>query len=575
MSALRRIGRADGRVRGRIALAAVLAVLGAGCAAALLAVSGWLITAAGLVGLSAMAMIDIFTPGAAIRAAAVGRTVTRYGERLAGHDAMLRHLTALRLRVFRRLLTRPVRWLESVPEGDLLTRLTRDIDTLDLLVPRWLLPNVGALGGVVFAIAAMAWLAPALLPVGLVLPLVTLLVLVGLQRAGAAPGRRIVQNNARLRIEMTRWVDGLAELISVGRAAERSVRVADHAVGQVEAQRRQRRLEALGQAATSALAYLAFWAVLIGGLALVGADRLSGPAAAGLALLMLGLVEALQALPGGWVLRANCAEAARRIERLGSGPGNDADAPVVRRVTDRSMQGGSANDGEIKRDSSAPEVVLEGVSFRWSPVQASVLTEVDLALEPGERVVIGGDSGCGKSTLGRIITGELEPSSGSVLLDGENLFLQDEAVRLQRTGRLEQAPMLFSDTLEANLRLGDPDASAARLDAVLEAVDLAAWARGLPQGLASWLGERGAGLSGGQARRLALARVLLTRRGLLVLDEPFAGLDAATAGRVAAGIEPWLAGRTLIVLSHDRIPGWAPDREWRMDGGRLRVGGDG
>ncbi len=563
MSALRRIGRTAGRVRARLVLAAGLAVLGAGCAAALLAVSGWLITASGLVGLAAIAMIDIFVPGAAIRAAAVGRTVTRYGERLAGHDAMLRHLAALRLRAFRRLMSRPVRWLESVAEGDLLTRLTRDIDTLDLLVPRWLLPGIAAIGGAVIAIGAATWLAPELVPIAILLPLATLPVLVFLQRRGAAPGRRIVRDNARMRAELTGWVDGLAELLCVGRAAERAERVADRAVGQVEAQRQQRRLEALGQVATTALAYLAFWAVLVGGLVLVEAGRLPGPAAAGLALLMLGLVETLQALPGGWVLRANCAEAARRIEQLGA-----AQQASASRHAPKPEAGSSEPDPP-----GAPGLVVEAVEFRWGPAQERVLVGVDLSLMPGERVIIGGDSGSGKSTLGRIIAGELAPTGGSVRSDGENPFEVEEEERLGRSGRLEQAPVLFSDTLEANLRLGDPEASRSRLDAVLDAVDLAVWARELPRGLSTWLGERGAGLSGGQARRLALARLLLTRRGLLVLDEPFAGLDAATAARVAAGIEPWLTGRSVVVLAHDEIGGWSADRHLVLDGGTLHAEG--
>ncbi|MBY6203353.1 thiol reductant ABC exporter subunit CydC [Halomonas denitrificans] len=563
MSALRRIARSAGRVRGRIVLAAALAVLGTGFAAALLAISGWLITAAGLVGLSMIPMIDIFAPGAAIRAAAVGRTVTRYGERLAGHDAMLRHLSALRRRAFRRLMTRPVRWLGAVAEGDLLTRLTRDIDTLELLVPRWLLPGVAALGGFAIAICATLLLAPELLPIVIVLPLATVPVLSLLQRAGAAPGRRIVRDNARMRADLTSWVDGLAELVSVGRAAERAECVVNRAVLQVRAQHRQRRLEALGQASTSALGYVAFWAVLIGGLLMVDAGRLTGPAAAGLSLLMLGLVEALQALPGGWILRANCEAAARRIEQLGGAPPADA-----RR---RSTHGAPGSSGAGR--SPAPRLELDDVGFRWSRVQAPVLDGLDLSLAPRERVVIGGDSGCGKSTLGRIIAGELDPGRGSVRIDGADAFAIDEAVRLARSGILEQAPTLFSDTLEANLRLGDPEASTARLDAVLDAVDLAGWARDLPRGLSTWLGERGAGLSGGQARRLALARLLLTRRGLLVLDEPFAGLDEATASRVAEGIEPWLADRTVVVLSHDAAGSLRPDRELVLERGRLVAGG--
>lgn len=551
------ISSLEGPARRQALLAGALALLGVALAMTLLAVSGWLIAASGLVGIGALAMIDIFAPGAVIRAAAVGRTAARYGERLAGHDAMLRQLAALRLDAFRRLMTWPVRRLSEAVNGDLLTRLTRDIDVLELVLPRWWLPNIAAFGGTVFATGALARWAPSLLPVFLGLSALGLLALLSARRGGASAGRRIVADNAHLRAELATWMDGLAELIMLDRARERSVAVMVQVEAVMGHQRAQRRIEAVGQGAVTATAYLSFWGILIGGLALVSRGELSAPLAAGLALLALGLVEAWQALPGGWILRTNADQAAERIEDL-------AEADLVSRA-----EAGSADD-PYRFPASRPGAALavDGVWFSWSQAAEPTLRDVELELDPGERVLIEGVSGSGKSTLGKLLSGELTPDQGRVQVASRALYALPETERFRMTGRLEQSPVLFRDTLARNLQLGSAGATASRLMAALDAVDLAGWCASLPDGLSTWLGELGAGVSGGQARRLSLARLLLSDHALLVLDEPLAGLDRATANRVVEGIEPWLRSRTVVILSHDRF-GPTEHRRLAMKQGRL------
>ena len=285
--------------------------------------------------------------------------------------------------------------------------------------------------------------------------------------------------------------------------------------------------------------------------ALVGAAGL----AVGLALLMLGLVEVWQATPGGWVLRSNCEQAARRIEGLG-------------RIDDGLTEPTSAGPGSHRGCRRAPSVALDGLAFAWTD-GSPLIEAAALQLDAGERIVVEGVSGGGKTTLGRLVSGELVPDCGRVLIDGRDLFDRPEHERHGLVGRLEQTPFLFRDTLAANLRIADSDATTERLEAVLDAVDLERWYRTLPEGLSTWLGERGVGLSGGQSRRLTLARLLLTDCPVLVLDEPLAGLDAATAERVLIGIEPWLVERTLLILSHDGFGTGTVDRSFRLVDGRL------
>lgn len=152
--------------------------------------------------------------------------------------------------------------------------------------------------------------------------------------------------------------------------------------------------------------------------------------------------------------------------------------------------------------------------------------------------------------MAQLLTRQLAPSAGRITLGGTPVEAIDEAALRERVACLTQRVELFDDSLAANLRLGDAEADEARLWRVLSMVELAGWARALPEGLATRVGEGGRRLSGGQARRVGLARLLLREPDLVILDEPFAGLDAPTAARLAARLDEWLAGRSVVYLVH-------------------------
>jgi ATP-binding cassette subfamily C protein CydC len=535
-------------------VAALLAIAAAAAGVLLLAASGWLITAAALAGAGLIAGVEVFAPGAVIRAAAIGRTAARYLERLVGHEATFRQLADLRVRAFQRLLRLPIARLDAMVRADAMNRLTRDIDVLDHFIPRLLLPTAATV--VVTAVAAVAlgridaalgWSVAAALLLG---GSGTLLAGVS---AARAPGERLARATPAMRSALGDWLHGLAELISIGRASEQARGVMDRVDEQLAAQRSQRRVEAGMQAALAAFGYVGFWAVFVLACGLVAQDAVTAPMAAAAALVALGLVDAWQGLAPSWSFFETCRQAGLRVAALG------ADRPA--------SGGGLAEAG-------GTDLAAESVRFAYANALEPVLSDVDLRVAAGERVLIRGASGVGKSTLAKLLAGILEPTSGCVRLGGVALDeLTEDALR-RRIGYLSQDVVLFEDTLRANLFLGDPEPDEHRAHAILRDLGLSALIDQLPDGLDTWVGTHGSTVSGGEGRRLALARLLLADFPVVVLDEPIAGVDRDTAARVAQSLDRRLQDRTVVVLSHD--PGVLPafDRELELTRSGLVPAGE-
>jgi ATP-binding cassette subfamily C protein CydC len=212
---------------------------------------------------------------------------------------------------------------------------------------------------------------------------------------------------------------------------------------------------------------------------------------------------------------------------------------------------------------------FRGVRFAYEPGGPDVLSDFDLDLPEGHRLAILGPSGSGKSTIARLLLRLWDPDEGTITLGGVDLRHLRQADLHARIGYLPQSEPLFNATVRENLLIGRPDADEAELWAVLEEVRLAGFVRGLPDGLDTWVGEAGTMLSGGQARRLALGRVLLAKVPVLVLDEPTEGLDAATEADVWAALERCMEGRTVLLIAH-RPAGLAAMHDVRrLEGGRL------
>lgn len=506
---------------------------------ALLGLSGWFITATALAGLHAATAFtfDVFMPSAGIRLLALGRTASRYGERLVTHDATFAVLASLRVRLFRgwaraeaarELLMRPAR---------LLFRLTSDIDALESLYLRLLVPAAAALGAALLAGAVLGFMHGGM---GLALALWLVVVGWGLAFMVARRARRPAVQRAHaieaLRARAIDLVAGQTDLVMAGRIDAQREALMNADAHLAKADLALNRLEAAAGFAYGSAGTLTLVGVLLAVGALVSEGLIGAPAAALAVLIALTATEPFAAL------RRGALDAGRTWL-------------AVRRLAPR-MAPEEGNEGATSRESDAQVALqLNGISVAHAGSPVDVLSNISLTLAAGERVALIGASGTGKSTLLAAIAGEITPRSGSV-------HAQPSCLLTQRTE-------LFQDSLRDNLRLADPQATDEQLWAVLQAAGLEGDVRSLATGLDTRLGEGGLGLSGGQSRRLALARLLLRPVPLWLLDEPTEALDAATAHDVLHRLAQHAGARTLLIATHLRREAALADRLLCMRQGRI------
>jgi thiol reductant ABC exporter CydC subunit len=533
-----------GLVRGQRGRLVGAVLLGAGATAAsvaLLATSAWLISKAALhpnVQSLAVAVVGV-------RFFGLSRGLLRYAERLVGHDATLRSLADLRVRVYGRLERLAPAGLPAFRRGDLLARLVRDVDAQQDLVLR--VVSVYAVAAVTGAavVVLTGWLEPA---VGVLLAMCLVLASTVPPSVTRLAARRTEQHRARLRGAYAEAVvdllDGRDELVACGAAQRRLHRldVLDAALTRAD------RRAALGVGAGTALGLLlvgvAVWGAVVLGLGAVADGRLDGVLLAVVVLVPLASLEVVSGLPAAALAYDSVRGASARVLDV-----LDAPDPVPEPAHPRALP----DDIDLR---------LRHVSARWpeqrwpgqQPAQPTAadrpaLVDADLDLPRGRRVALVGPSGSGKSTLAAVLVRFL-PYSGSARTGGVELAaLDDDDVR-RRVGLAAQDAHVFDTTIAANLRVGRPDATDDALWAALAEARLDDWVATLPDGLATRVGEHGAAMSGGQRQRLVVARALLADPPVLVLDEPGEHLDAATADALTHDVLDATRGRTVLLVTH-------------------------
>lgn len=523
-------------------------------AGALMFTSGYMISLAATLPFTVLAL---HVPSLFVRIFGLGKPALQYLERLASHDWVLRMTSELRRRLYETVegMTSAVRGRTSI--GDALGLLTEDIGHVQDLYLRTVLPMASAwLLYVVVIVALGLFSVPVACALGLLLAVV---LFVAPLASVCVNGARIVRAKtvrAALYDDLVDNVLGVADWVHAGRSDDYVGRFEqlETRVHDVDAEvRRYNRLRdvflqvAFGLCAVLLLAWaaLAFGsgqggAGLVGALGGVGSQNAPAYAAnwvAAFVLCFFPLIEAFSPVP---TAALGLVTHGASIERL-----NDFGAPGA-------LSQGRASDVSaeaIERARESCDVSLERVSFSYDEGGAPVISDLSLNVPSGQHLAVLGRSGAGKSTLAALVRGERAPYAGSVLVGGVEASAWGDSIS-RLVGVIHQRPHLFNQTLRDNLLIGRLDATDAELKEVLAKVGLADLLDRLPDGLDTMVDESGRRFSGGERHRIALARILLAQVPVVVLDEPFCGLDPATEQGLIDSILSTLEDSTIIMITH-------------------------
>lgn len=511
---------------------------------ALMALSGWFIASMAVAGVTAVPF-NYFFPSAAIRALAIFRTVGRYAERLVTHEAAFRILADLRVWLFRQLEPLAPAGLERYAGGDVAGRLRADVDALESLYLRIVAPLATGAAAMVAAVLFTArWSLPAALALLVCLVVAGVMLPLGARRLAEEPGRRTAELSGELRAAVTEGLQGAEELMLLGAAELQAERVDSLSSRLVAGQERLGALGGFTLAGGVACGGFGVAAVLFAGSTSVAAGLISGPALVMLVLFSAAAFEAAGGMTAALQLVPAAREAVRRISVL-------ADAPVP------------------VPDTAVPEPLPDGTGIAFRDVSCAydptlpVLEGFALEVPAGEKVALAGPSGVGKSTVAEILL-RFRPYSGSVTVGGVEISRLAADDLRGVIAAVPQRPHLFNATIRENIMVGNPAAGDDELRSALDDAGLAEWIDALPLGLDTPVGEGGNAVSGGEARRIALARALVKDAPILVLDEPTEGLDAATEREVVARLAARTAGKTVLIITHRPACFALADRVVRM-----------
>lgn len=562
----------------RVALAVALGVLALGSAVALAAVSAWLITRAAQM----PPVLELSVATVAVRAFGIGRGLFRYLERLVSHDVALRGMGRLRTTLYERLAAGRVEATLGLRRGDLLARVGADVDAVGDVVVRGLLPAAVAavlgLGTVVamglFLPAAGVTLALCLLLAGVVAPWLA-------QRAARTTELRAAAARAEMAATSLGLLEDAGPLAVQGRTGAELARLRAADADLARATDAGAGPAAVAAAAGNLAVGIAVLAALLVGIPAATSGSLAAVELAVVVLTPLAAFEATSVLPAAAIQVHRSRAAASRLVALLDDADAPAEAPVsdtvpAQRSSATAAPGTPGTSGTSGRSGTGgPRLVARGLAVGW-PGREPAVAGLDLDLSPGRSVAVVGPSGAGKTTLLLTLAGFLPGRGGELLLDGVPLPAVDAAARLSRLALTTEDAHVFETTVLENLRVARGDATADEARAALHRAGLADWLAGLPDGVETLLGPDARSVSGGERRRLLLARSLLASAPLLLVDEPAEHLDPATADRLVGDLlaEPRAAGgRGVLLVTHRLTPLAAADEVLVLRDGHVAARG--
>lgn len=535
----------------------ILSLITSMAAITLLSLSGWFITASAMAGLLSIdgnvLAFNFMLPAAQIRALAIMRTLGRYAERLVTHEATFRVLAQIRSWFFQQLIPLVPGRLALMRSGDLLSRMTADIDALDALYLRLVAPVFVAILGVTAVTIVLATYAPIIsIANGLILLVAAVYVPWLFNRLGNEGAERITVLMANYKIRQVDTLQGFADLL-VNQAYERySVFLQQFSDRMIHTQRQNNCLTGISSAITFLLSQISFTVVLILAGLLYTENQLTGSEVALVVFCVLASFELVTPLPQALQMLAKTQKSAQRIRQV---------AKLKPTITEPQ---------QILLLPQSYDLQLSDVCFRYSDQQDWVLKNINVQIPLGTKLAIVGASGSGKTTLLHLIMHYFDPEIGQVALAGYSLSQYGSEPLMTCFGVLSQRSQLFATTIKENLLIAKPDATAKELDAAIKAAGLEKFISYLPEGLNTWVGESGVKVSGGEARRIALARLYLKDAPILILDEPTEGLDSETERDVFQALSVFATQKTIIMVTHRAAGLSLVDKVYRMEQGVLR-----
>ena len=537
----------------RLLLGTILAITSLSSSIGLLSLSGWFLAASFLVG--STILFNFFYPSSGVRGLAIGRTISRYFERLVTHDATFRVLAELRISVFKKLIPLSPSGLNHFRNSELLNRLVADVDTLDTLYLNLLSPFISAIMVITFMAIGLSFVS-ALLAVIICSTLLALLFIFPaiFYRLGQKSGKKIIQARAEYRSQFIEWIQLNAEFLLFGLVPQMTQKLEKTEQTWLHSQSKESQLTGFSNALLTFINGILVCVVFLLVTTAIDASSADNPEAL-VALVIFCVMASAEILMPIGIAFLHLGQLITAAERL-----NDL-------IEQRPLVEFNGSTRWQKIAENQPLVRFEKVTFNYPSNHQATLNGLSFEVNKGQKVAILGKTGSGKSTIFQLLNRHYDPTSGQILLANCNVADYPEATLRSHLVTLSQRVHIFSQTLRDNLLMGNPQATDEQLKLVLEQVELAYLLQ--EQDLDLWLGEGGRPLSGGEQRRLGLARVLLSNAELVLLDEPTEGLDRETEQQILMLIFAHCQARTLLMITH-RLQGLERfDRVYRIDNGQL------
>ena len=500
--------------------------------AALLSLAAWFLACMAVAGITGVPF-NYHLPAGGIRTLAIVRTGGRYAERLFSHEATFRLLAHMRVWFFRRLEPLAPACIAGMHSGDIFSRVKADIDHLDQFYLRFVLPVCTAAAALLavfvfagrFSHVLAVYLCCLWILAGGILPLIIL-------KQGMSIGRRQVASLSRMRSLGVDLIRGLEELVVLGQTGRILAQLKKENMVQTRILGRYSRLEAWAEGGMTLCIGMSVWGTLIIVMPLVESGTVSGENLPMLAVLALLSFEGVQQLPSAFKAWGRIRASARRLFAI-----------IDQRPLVQDPSQGLPAPGEWA-------IEFRNVSFSYPGRNEQVLKSVSFQLGSGEKAGMVGPSGAGKTSVFNLLLRFYPLEQGRILLGGEDIQNYKAEDLRSWTGVVAQDCYLFNSSIRENLLLASPDARDKDLWQALARARLDEFVASLPQCLDTQVGQAGIRLSGGQARRLCIARALLKDAPILLLDEPTEGLDRVTEAALWDTLREVMAQKTVILITH-------------------------